>query len=72
MRDLQPISVVEDRGFIELVKTLDPRYQIPSRKKLMESTINNMYEDCKAKVMATLQNENHVILTMDMWTLRHI
>ncbi len=70
MRDLQPISVVEDRGFIALVKTLDPRYQIPSRKKLMEGTINNMYEDCKAKVMATLQNENHVILTTDMWTSR--
>ncbi len=29
-----------------------------------------MYEDCKAKVMATLQNENHVILTTDMWTSR--
>lgn len=70
VRDLQPISVVKDRGFIALVKTLDPCYQIPSRKKLMEGIINNMYEDCKAKVMATLQNENHVILTTDMWTSR--
>uniref|UniRef100_A0A672ST01 HAT C-terminal dimerisation domain-containing protein n=1 Tax=Sinocyclocheilus grahami TaxID=75366 RepID=A0A672ST01_SINGR len=70
VRDLQPISVVEDRGFIALVKTLDQHYQIPNRKKLMEGTINNMYEDCKAKVMATLQNENHVILTTDMWTSR--
>lgn len=29
-----------------------------------------MYGDCKAKVMATLQQANHVILTTDMWTSR--
>ncbi|XP_077096440.1 E3 SUMO-protein ligase ZBED1-like [Siphateles boraxobius] len=69
-RDLQPISLVEDRGFIALVKILDPRYQIPSRKKLMECTINNMYGECKANVMTTLQHANHVILTTDMWTSR--
>lgn len=34
VRDLQPISVVEDRGFVAIVKNLDPPYQIPSWKKL--------------------------------------
>jgi len=71
-RDLQPISIVEDRGFIALLKILDPRYQIPSRKKMMECTINNMYAECKAKVMTKLQHANHVILTTDMWTSRSI
>lgn len=70
VRDLQPVSTVEDRGFLAFVKTLDPRYQIPSRKALMESTINKMYAECKAEAMEKLQHANHVILTKDMWTLR--
>ena len=30
-RDMQPFSVVKDKGFRNLVKTLDPRYQLTSR-----------------------------------------
>ena len=29
--DVQPISIVEDTGFKELLKTLEPRYRVPSR-----------------------------------------
>lgn len=31
IKDLQPFSVVEDTGFIELINYLGPNYQIPSR-----------------------------------------
>ncbi|XP_036390538.1 zinc finger BED domain-containing protein 4-like [Megalops cyprinoides] len=43
-KDLQPISVVEDRGFIAFVKTLNPCYKIPSRRWLMEG-ITDMYKN---------------------------
>ena len=41
-KDLQPISIVEDRGFNVFVKTLDPHYRIPSRKSMMEGTITDL------------------------------
>lgn len=34
-KDLHPLSVVEQEGFKNVVKTLDHRYRIPSRKFFM-------------------------------------
>lgn len=39
VRDLQTLSVVEDGGFRNFVRTLDPQYKIPSRKTLMEEKL---------------------------------
>ena len=69
-KDLQPISIVEDRGFNAFVKTLDPHYRIPSRKRMMEGTITDLYNNCKEKVKAALQRAHSVVLTTDMWTSR--
>ncbi|KAJ8287678.1 hypothetical protein COCON_G00003370 [Conger conger] len=30
VKDMQPVSVVEDEGFRKFVKTLEPRYKIPN------------------------------------------
>ncbi|XP_051982267.1 zinc finger BED domain-containing protein 4-like [Xyrauchen texanus] len=68
VRDLQPMSVVEDEGFQAFVKALDPRYKLPSRKKMTETYLVNMFDECKDKVRATLQNAPSVVLTTDMWT----
>lgn len=68
VRDLQPMSVVEDEGFQAFVKALDPRYKLPSRKKMTERYLVNMFDECKDKVRATLQNAPNVVLTTDMWT----
>ena len=54
-KDLQPISIVEDRGFNVFVKTLDPHYRIPSRKRMMEGTITDLFNSCKEKIKAALQ-----------------
>ena len=70
VKDLQPISIVEDRGFNTFVKTLDPHYRIPSRKHMMEGTIADLYNRCKEKVKAALQCAHSVVLTTDMWTSR--
>ncbi|MBN3275046.1 ZBED4 protein, partial [Polyodon spathula] len=70
VRDLQPIPIVEDRGFNAFVKTLDPCYIIPSHKLLMEGTIADMYKDCQDKVRANCQRPHSVVLTTDMWTSR--
>ena len=69
-KDLQPISIVEDRGINAFVKTLDPHYRIPSRKRMMEGTITDLYNSCKEKVKAALQCARSVVFTTDMWTSR--
>lgn len=70
VKGLQPISIVEDKGFNAFVKTLDPHYKIPSCKHTMEGTITDLYNSCKEKVKAALQRAHSVVLTTDMWTLR--
>ncbi len=69
-KDLQPLSVVEDEGFRNFVRTLDPRYRIPSRKHFMEGKIPAMYEECHLKVKKSLDGANSAVLTTDMWTSR--
>ncbi len=33
-KDMQPLSIVEDKGFIAFCKELDEKYQLPTRKTL--------------------------------------
>ena len=42
--DLQPTTIVEDRGFRQFVLTLDTRYQLPSRRTIMRDVLPKKYE----------------------------
>lgn len=42
-QDLQPIYVLDKPGFKRLISTLDPRYDLPSRKRASESLIPKLY-----------------------------
>ena len=52
--DLQPLSVVEDKGFRNLVQALDPRYKIVSRKHLTSNLLPTKYGEEKAKLIIDL------------------
>nr|XP_020464748.1 zinc finger BED domain-containing protein 1-like [Monopterus albus] len=69
VKDLQPVSLVEDDGFRNFVRTLDPRYKIPSRKTMMQGKLPVLYDDCCTKVRKALHGVENV-LTTDMWTSR--
>ena len=66
--DLQPIAIVEDKGFKNLLSTLDSRYQPPSRRTVMSTQIPVTYQNLKTKLLAELNNTSHVSLTTDIWT----
>uniref|UniRef100_A0A3B1JDP8 BED-type domain-containing protein n=1 Tax=Astyanax mexicanus TaxID=7994 RepID=A0A3B1JDP8_ASTMX len=70
VKDLQPLSIVQDKGFQDFVKTLDPKYRIPSRKSLSEGKLPALYKDCSSKVRRALNEVDNVVLTTDMWTSR--
>ncbi|XP_049425257.1 E3 SUMO-protein ligase ZBED1-like [Epinephelus fuscoguttatus] len=70
VKDLQPVSMVEDQGFRHFMKVVDPRYQIPSRKSLMTGEIPKLYEQVKKTLKDSIQSAGSLVLTSDMWTAR--
>ncbi|KAK8779191.1 hypothetical protein V5799_019469 [Amblyomma americanum] len=73
--DLQPYSVVEDRGCKELLAAAVPNYRLPSRSTLSRVLVPRMYDDTRKKVKMELSNAFEggtaaVALTSDMWTSR--
>jgi len=70
--DNQPFTIVENVGFINLVKSLEPRYQIPSRKYFSNNIIPTIYDKCCSKILDLIDIEksqkNWISLTSDKWT----
>ncbi|KAK7891903.1 hypothetical protein WMY93_023866 [Mugilogobius chulae] len=67
IKDCQPLSLVEDEGFGELLQLVVPSYVMPNRKAI-KKMINQKYEEKKEKVKTKLQSAPAVTLTADMWT----
>ena len=44
------MSIVEDRGFLQFLKTIDARYEPPSRRNIMREILPNLYEEKKEQV----------------------
>ena len=68
--DLRPYSVVENDGFHELLRELEPRYKIPSRQHFSETCIPELYKKTKTDLKAKLSSAERVAITTDAWTSR--
>lgn len=68
--DLQPLSVVENEGFRELLRVAEPRYVIPSRKTVTNVIIPKLYEETRKKIISELGSKRMVslALTTDGWS----
>ncbi|XP_049302956.1 E3 SUMO-protein ligase ZBED1-like [Bactrocera dorsalis] len=67
-RDMQPLSIVENEGFREYTKKLQPLYSIPDRKLLSNTMLPSKYNETRKKLHAILLNISHLSITTDMWT----
>ncbi|CAH1972164.1 unnamed protein product [Acanthoscelides obtectus] len=47
--DYQPFRVVEDDGFVQFVKALDPRYKLPCRQTISNKLLPGLYEESHKK-----------------------
>lgn len=56
VRDLQPLCVVEDEGFVGLIKALDPRYALPSRRNFRDAMLQKVFEKTTANVADILKS----------------
>lgn len=67
---LTPLSVVENPEFKFLIESLNPRYQLPSRKhfstKLLLERSTSIQNSLKSKLRAV----ESVCLTIDLWSNR--
>ena len=70
--DCQPISVVDNVGFIQVLKTLEPRYHCPSRKYFTETIIPKIYTGMVLKLINSSDGDsaerNYVSFTSDAWS----
>ncbi|KAJ8380238.1 hypothetical protein SKAU_G00010160 [Synaphobranchus kaupii] len=69
-KDLRPYSVVENEGFRRMLTTLEPRYEVPSRRYFTDKAIPALYAETRAKVEDALKSAERVALTCDGWTSR--
>ena len=70
VKDLQPFSIVDDKGFREFVHGLDPSFVIPSRTQLSRHDLPVAYNDAMTQIKEKLHGVDDVGLTTDSWTSR--
>ncbi|KAL2081911.1 hypothetical protein ACEWY4_021729 [Coilia grayii] len=69
-KDMTPIAVVEQQGFKRMLKTLDPRYKLPSRHFFSRQELPRLYTRERERLAADLAQVVHYALTTDMWSSR--
>ncbi|CAG9833257.1 unnamed protein product [Diabrotica balteata] len=67
-KDYQPLSIVEDQGFIEYSNLLQPKYKLPNRKKLSYELLPKMYTQEVSRLESLLSATDNVSVTTDIWT----
>ncbi|KAJ0180829.1 hypothetical protein K1T71_002914 [Dendrolimus kikuchii] len=65
--DHKPFSVVEGKGFIQLIKEIVPLYKVPSRETF-KKRIDDKYEVMSVVFKKYIQEAEHYCITYDIWT----
>ena len=66
--DLQPISIVEDKGFKDFVGCLQPSYNMLDQRVLRNNVIPELYETKKSDIQQKLNVIESFAITLDHWT----
>ncbi|XP_065138382.2 E3 SUMO-protein ligase ZBED1-like [Paramisgurnus dabryanus] len=69
-KDMVPLITVEKDGFKQMIKTLDPRYEMQSRKYFSQVAIPNLYQKHRATLETDLATVHHFAATTDLWSSR--
>lgn len=64
-KDMQPYSVVDNVGFQHMIKTLELRYEIPSRTHFSNKVIPDLYDETWGKIENELANAQYLALTTE-------
>ena len=67
-KDNQPFSIVEDKGFKQLIQHLEPRYTMPIHKHISNDILPELYQEVETRVKDELRNADSIAVTSDLWT----
>ena len=59
---------VEKPGFLSMVKKLDPRYEVISRKYFSKTMLPSLYTETCERVTKELQEAEYYSVTTDVWS----
>ncbi|XP_053176913.1 uncharacterized protein LOC128360498 [Scomber japonicus] len=68
VKGLNPLSTVESPWFREMIKTLNPKYQLPSRDQLVNTLIPSCYSVERKNLIRELLQVSKAAVTCDWWT----
>nr|XP_055024623.1 E3 SUMO-protein ligase ZBED1-like [Misgurnus anguillicaudatus] len=68
--DMLPIYSVEKRGFNNMLKVLDARYVVPSRKYFASVALPHLYNTTREKIRSELEEMQFYSATTDLWSSR--
>ena len=66
--DLQPSSIVDDKGFRASLKVIDPKYAPPNCHCIMRDHLLKIYESVSSELRKELDEINFCSITTDCWT----
>lgn len=66
--DFQPLSLVENTGFKEYSKHLQPLYSLPNRKLLSTKMLPGAYNAVRVQLIDILKEVKYLAVTTDIWT----
>ena len=66
--DCHPLSLVEDEGFICLLKELEPRYSLPSRRYFTDNVLTELFESLRDTVLQMITGVKYLSFTTDIWS----
>ena len=59
---------MNDVGFTRLLRELEPRYSIPSRRYITETVLPKVYEEVRSAVKKQVDEASFLSFTTDGWT----
>ena len=68
---LQPIRVVDEPSFRNLLSTADPRFDLPHQTHFSNKVIPDLYDAVRGHIEAQLAYTNYCTITTDLWTSSH-
>lgn len=71
--DFQPFSIVEDEGFKEFVSVLNPCYELPNRKTILNFLLSAEYNERHAEIQTLVRQRSiSICITVDCWTSKNM
>ena len=69
VKDVVPVCIVDKEGFRDMVRALNPRYQLPHKDYFSRVAVPSLYEETRQQLAVRMKKEaNYFSSTADLWS----